>query len=370
MSKEFSVVWLTSLPAPYRFPIWKHIGQRMNLTVIFTNGPKNSRNWELPLETNWKSIYLNRKIFYFLNAQIIPNPFGFHRICKQGDTLVVGGGWEVPIHFTAAMYARLTNRKVYIIAESTLESHRFSGKLSMLIRRIYFSLAHKVFTVGEASSKALISCGLKEDKIIQLFNPVDVIFFSNVAKNQQISSRRGHSYLCVGRLIKLKNFDSVIRAFINLYNPGDTLTIVGDGDELRNLQDIVSSSKLKEYIFFLGNMNQSDLARIYSDAQTLVMPSFNEVWGMVAIEALASGCHVIASDKSGVSSSIKDMNGVYISSTDVASIERCMISSRAEYKNRIQNPEILKFTPEIFADAMIVEIVRQNGSSSHNFCEP
>ena len=353
MKDNPEIVWLTSLPAPYRLPIWRQIGKHSKLTVFFTNGEKNKRHWNVPKDANWKSIFFNKRIFYLDQTQIIPNPLGFMRVCRKGRILVIGGGWEVPLHFTAALYARFTGRRVFIIAESTLESHRFTGKFSMLFRRFFFSLGHKVFTVGEASSTAVRKCGIPEIKIVQLFNPIDVNLFSNLPRrNKQIQSS-GHNFLCVGRLIKLKNFESVIHAFINIYKEGDSLTIIGEGPELRNLQKIVGQSNLHDKIRFIGNVTQAELANYYAEAKTLVMPSLNEVWGMVAVEALSSGCHVIVSDKAGVSSSINAMQGVFVCTTEISSIKHCMIKSRKSFKNWINKPQILEFTPERFADEML-----------------
>ena len=83
------------------------------------------------------------------------------------------------------------------------------------------------------------------------------------------------------------------------------------------------------------------------------MPSTNEVWGLVANEALASGLHVIVSDVAGVADFIEKMKGTYLCKTDSESIAEMMKVSKADYKGPIKNPEILGFTPERFADELV-----------------
>lgn len=352
MQTRREVSWLTSLPAPYRFAIWDYLAEAHNLKVIFTNGESNQRGWQVPKDVKWTSKFLNRKIFYLGEAQIIPNPFGFHMLFKDADVIIIGGGWEVPLHFTSAIYAKLTGKSLYIISESTLMSHRFRGKIANNCRRLFYRLADRVFTVGVASTDAVKSYGVKTADIVQLFNPVNAQFFFEKAKLQRINNLKGHHYLCVGRLLTLKNFQSVIEALKDMNNLQSTLTIVGIGPEESKLKELVRFHSLQNQVRFVGAKSQEEIVEYYANCQTLIMASTNEVWGMVASEALSSGCHVVVSEVSGISKSIKDMRGVYISGTDVYSIKECMVKSALDYSGPIENPEILKFTPQRFGQAI------------------
>jgi glycosyltransferase involved in cell wall biosynthesis len=337
---------LTSLPSPYRLPIWNAIAQNNNLKVFFTNGEVNKRGWVIPKETKWHYHFFSKKIFYFGEAQIIPNPFGFYRVCKNADIVIIGGGWEVPIHIATLIYSRIFRKKVFIISESTLESHRFKGKCFAFFRRKIYGLATKVLSVGQLATESLVKNGVPQEKIVELFNPIDVEFFHRISQTVSRMPRLGHSFLCVGRFIPLKNFEKTIMAFSKVRNSEDTLTFVGSGTLQSSLQEKARSLNLENKIFFLGEKSQNGLAKVYSSCDTLIMASTNEVWGMVASEALASGCHVVVSSNSGISSFIRDMQGVYICGTDETSIAEMMKRSRKEFTTKIDNPEILQYTPE------------------------
>ena len=69
---------------------------------------------------------------------------------------------------------------------------------------------------------------------------------------------------------------------------------------------------------------------------------------MVVTEALASGCHVVVSKNCGVSDFVQSMKGAYLSGTDVESIAIAMTQSKMDYYAPIENPEILKYTPQKF----------------------
>ena len=347
------VAWLTSLPAPYRFPVWNELAFSSNLQIYFTNGRNNKRGWDIPEVCDWKSKFIDKKIFYFGEAQIIPNPFGFFGICRKSDVVIIGGGWEVPIHFMTAIWARLTRKHLLIIAESTLESHRFRGKIFKFLRRCFFNLANIILTVGHSSTESVKACGIDDNKIKQLFNPVDSEYFLRNSKQLRKLYSKGHKFLCVGRLIPIKNFHATILAFKRIHSADDSLTIVGDGPEKSFLQKLIEDLNLTNHVFLVGEKNQSELIEYYANAHTVVMASTNEVWGMVASEALSSGCHVVVSNVAGITSSIDRMRGVFVCSTDIESISVHMSISSKNYKGPITNPEILKYSPQVFAQGII-----------------
>ena len=104
-------------------------------------------------------------------------------------------------------------------------------------------------------------------------------------------------FLLVGRMMKYKKMDLVIRAFNGMKLP---LKVVGRGVELKNLQNIAGPT-----IEFLGRVPDEELKNIYSRAQGFIFPQ-EEDFGIVAIEALASGRPVIAYRAGDVEENIED----------------------------------------------------------------
>ncbi len=115
----------------------------------------------------------------------------------------------------------------------------------------------------------------------------DVIHPSVNIDNFHISKRESveEYFLMVGRMMKYKRMDLVIKAFNELKLP---LKIVGRGMERGSLQKIAGPN-----IEFLGHVSDERLKDIYSKAQAFLFPQ-EEDFGIVAIEALASGRPVIA----------------------------------------------------------------------------
>ena len=124
--------------------------------------------------------------------------------------------------------------------------------------------------------------------------------------------------LFVGRIEPLKGVDTLIQAMSCLQlNDGHKvhLAIIG-GDpsaspqemsaEMARLQKLCDDLCLGQLVVFLGKRDQDRLPYYYSAAELLVMPSHYESFGMVALEAMACGTPVIASEVGGLAYLVRD----------------------------------------------------------------
>ena len=195
--------------------------------------------------------------------------------------------------------------------------------------------------------------GIAPEKIITLFNPVDVSWFHSFARNHRTPVTSGHRYIYVGQLIERKNVATILRSFAAIRNDDDTLTIAGDGPLAQDLKILAASLGIAESVTFAGHQSQEELAKLYAASNTFILASTNEVWGLVVNEALASGLHVIVSDKCGVAEFVREMDGAFICKTDQQSLQEKMQASSRLWNGYIEEPEILKYTPEKFADGVI-----------------
>jgi D-inositol-3-phosphate glycosyltransferase len=125
--------------------------------------------------------------------------------------------------------------------------------------------------------------------------------------------------LFVGRIEPLKGIDTLIRAvscdeFKQMIHPVHLAIIGGEPDaspqdmtaEMTRLQKLCDELAVGQTVVFLGKRDQDTLPYYYSAAQVLVMPSLYESFGMVALEAMACGTPVIASEVGGLAYLVKD----------------------------------------------------------------
>ena len=177
--------------------------------------------------------------------------------------------------------------------------------------------------------------GAPQKKIAVATPGVDTKLFSEIpqlkAKKEIGAGAKHKIILAVGRIEALKGFDSLLFALkiLLVRNPRLKnqlcLWIVG-GDtseppalwskELKHLETLRRQLGITASVKFVGREPQKRLPYYYSAASLVVMPSYYESFGIVALEAMACGRPVIASNVTGVSSLIGTKRGKLITSVN------------------------------------------------------
>ncbi len=107
----------------------------------------------------------------------------------------------------------------------------------------------------------------------------------------------------LGRLVSDKGVDTLIHALLQLkrWNLSPRLTIIGSGSEERVLRQLARTLRVDHQIDFAGAKQPREIARYLNAHQVLVVPSrMPEPFGIVALEAIACGCIIVASRAGGL----------------------------------------------------------------------
>ncbi len=350
------VFWLTNVATPYRIPMWQWLSKSVDITLGMLRDPEASRfgAWtkdEIGVETEFfhsPTLTIGTRAIYFPNRAM-------RKTLKQDWDYFVLGGWESPAYFYALLVARKRGIKVIGHCGSTAQSSGYAGSFVSKLRSWFHQKLDWSVTYGTDCTDYLIGMGVDPEKIYTGFNSVDhVHFYNGVNTNRAVQEQSvGHKYLYVGQFITRKNVANLIKAFNEIRQPGDTLRLAGRGDLQSQLEELASELELGESVQFIGHRSQDELILEYCKANTLILPSFIEVWGLVVNEALTCGLNVVVSQKCGISNDIKHMSGVYISECEVDSIALKMAESRANWTGVRSDPQILQYTIEKYGQHFI-----------------
>ena len=113
------------------------------------------------------------------------------------------------------------------------------------------------------------------------------------------TSERQVTLMHISNFRPLKRTDDVVRIFARVRESMDArLVLVGDGPEYGRTRELVEKLELEEYVRYVGVVD--DVTPILAAADVLLLPSETESFGLVALEAMASGVPVVASDVGGL----------------------------------------------------------------------
>ena len=137
----------------------------------------------------------------------------------------------------------------------------------------------------------VVPCGVNLD----LFQPRD----KQAARKMLGLAEKTPTALYVGRFDPIKGIDRLLEAIAHLrrQQPVQLLIIGGDGpetDEYRNLRHLAQKLGIADSVTFVGRIEQNRLPPYYSAADTVVIPSYYESFGLVGLESLACGTPVVS----------------------------------------------------------------------------
>jgi glycosyltransferase involved in cell wall biosynthesis len=142
--------------------------------------------------------------------------------------------------------------------------------------------------------------------------------------------------LCVAKQYPRKGISDLIKIFSQLVNDRLPvfLDIVGGGPELENNLDLIDRYNLKNQIMMHGDIDdRSKIFSLYQKADIFCLPSYHETFGLVFLEAMASGLPVICYNSSAVPEVVPDNCGILCQTGDTKELKSALF-------RLIQNPEL------------------------------
>ena len=225
----------------------------------------------------------------------------------------LSAAWDVPHVTMFHTLGEIKNR-------SSVQEHETDLRIAS--ERRVLEGADRVICATEQERSAIRQLyGAPLDKITVIPLGVDMDRFRPAAK-ADARQRLGLSLderivLFVGRLEPLKGVDILIGAASMLDSDVDCSVLIVGGDEtthqqVAELQGLASALGVGERVAFVGAVDHDLLPLYYNAADICVVPSHYESFGLVAVEAMASGLPVVASRVGGLTGTVKDGETGYL----------------------------------------------------------
>lgn len=332
--RKIRIALVHNIISPYRINLFERVSSSpdLDLTVFYLSESYSERKWKINKDGNYKNHILKGFSLELGNIIVDIKPSIFKDLIRHDPDVIILGGISDPSMMLAYIFAKLRGKKTIIWSEGTSSATSLLGKLVTPLTKVLVRNSDSMIVPGNVSKDYYSELGATSIFIAP--NAVDYDFFSErkaITKKDELKGRLGlikHRYLLfVGQLIPRKGVDVLISSYARLRKEGFNvgLVIVGDGPlhdrlQLRCVEEAIPDVR------FTGWVSDEDKANYYSVCDVFVLPTHEDVWGLVINEAMSSSLPVITTLKAGAASDmiVDGKNGYVIDHPDEIALTNAM----------------------------------------------
>lgn len=303
----------------YRIPLFKKLSKNYNIKFIFTH--ENNDNLNAIKEIDYVLLKNRAGFALGLFKEIITNDY---------DIFIIGCCSNLQELFetlVSIFIIKIMRKPAIIWSEQWRYPEKLHKKLGMPLFKLIAKKSNAYIVPGIQHRKFAIELGCNPKKIFIAPNASNFCK-SDIQKEIKNIYEDKKIVLFVGRLIKLKGVDILIKSFSMLKREMNDLIllIVGDGDQKEDLIALANELKIND-IQFTGWIDNIDLPFYYNNSKLLVLPSRNtDASGLVLSEAMYYGNPVIATEAVGSAYDLinNEENGFIVPAENIDSLYQAM----------------------------------------------
>lgn len=321
------VLFLTNVPSPYRVDFFNKLGNLCELTVLFESNTAKNRNcnWMANTNRNFKSVFM-KGIKVGEAEAFCPKVVKY--LSKKKYDFIIVGLYSSPTGMLAIEYMKMRN--IPFILNSDGGYIKSESKLNYFIKRHFISAASYWLSTGKITSDYFSYYGADKTKTY-------VYSFTSTLQNEVLStplSKKEKQFykkklgmnenkvvLSVGQFIHRKGYDLLLNRCKNL-NKEIGIYIVG-GEATEEYKEIKEKLNLTN-VNFVGFKNKSELADYYKAADLFVLPTREDIWGLVINEAMSYGLPVLTTERC-------------LAGLEMISDKDCICDVNVDWKEKIEN---------------------------------
>ncbi len=236
--------------------------------------------------------------------------------------------YDLPGVFLASVWLRLTGCRIFTMADSKFDDRARSWWRGPA-KRLFLMPYNGAITASLRSREYLAYFGIPQDRIELGYDTLDVARLRDIGVDDAAAEFGARPFLIVARLIPEKNLANAVSAFAAYRKTGGgrMLEVVGDGPLRGELEAQASALGVADAVKWRGNCSSADVMSAMRRSLALLLPSLQETYGLVIIEAFAAGLPVIVSRRAGAVDILVDdtVNGFSIDPTDTGDLLSAMM---------------------------------------------
>ena len=320
-NRKMKLVLLTNMIAPYRLPLYSVLAEQFDFLLLHGGKEANRGSWRNPEEAlpnatvvrawGWqirRARKVNGEIFDDNFIHITPG-IVWHLLRFRPDAIISSEmGFRSLIALT---YGAVFRKPVWIWWGGTLHSERTIDPLRKILRKGFALCVDRWVTYGQSSTEYLLRLGVKRDRVLESQNAVDEERFKTNGEPAWVIQPRP-VVLHVGQFIERKGIGLLLEAAASLQRHGCefSLLLVGEGREKEALERRTRTLGLKS-VQFRPAQPPDKMPYVYRSADVLVFPTLEDIWGLVANEAILSGIPVLCSKYAGCAAELFPPENVF-----------------------------------------------------------
>jgi len=325
-----------------------------------------------------RELLTSRKIPFFYLPDLIRNPSPWRDLSTLNgiSKLLKKERFDLVHTHTskAGTLGRLAAHWHGIPAVHTPHGHIFYGYFGPAVTAFYVCverrmarLTTRIISLTDNETRESLERGIgRPEQYATIPSGVPLSVFRDIPRNMGEHFRKtlnvppeAFVFSSVGRLVHIKGFDILIKAFARADFKGRKvfLLIVGDGKERQALESLAGQLGITERVRWAGEMR--DIRGALSAADAFVLASRNEGMGRVFIEAMAAGIPVIGAAVGGVPAVIQDRRtGLLVAGENPAAMARALaeMALNDELRGAMGKNAAGSISPEYDEEASVARI--------------
>lgn len=223
-------------------------------------------------------------------------------------------------------WEQATQRFGYVGSLEEFQSASVPGRVRLMrmIERMVARSALHVIVPSQYLASIVRLWGVPAHHIDVIYNGIAVVDVGNKEIIRGVLHFSGTLIISVGRLVRWKGFDTVIRVFARLkkrFKPAK-LFIVGSGPDLERLEALASREGVQDDVIFAGAVDRDALLRYLRASDVMVLNTSYEGFSHLILETMAVGTPVVTTNIGGNPESIEDgVSGYLVKPNDMTALE-------------------------------------------------